>query len=154
MTGRRVLAAIAALLMLTAVLPPAVAWSVNHRRVTRAAADLASIAAALAAWPTADGEPQQRIDVLYGAGGMPPVGSAEAAGWSRAPRAGLSAIRGAPAIGPDPWGNCYLVDVGALVRTGRGLALSAGPDSLIDTPYGALDTGGDDIGMVLTRGAQ
>lgn len=50
----------------------------------------------------------------------------------------------------DPWGNQYLVSVGALDggRSKRGYVwcISAGPDKCLETPTTALETQGDDLG--------
>ena len=58
------------------------------------------------------------------------------------------------AVGPDPWGLRYAVNVGAMVEEGLDtLAVSAGPDGQIDAPFardGGLP-GGDDLLLVVSQ---
>jgi prepilin-type N-terminal cleavage/methylation domain-containing protein len=57
-------------------------------------------------------------------------------------------------LGPDPYGNAYIIHVGAMqkngspISSGRGWILSAGPDGNLDTPPAASVISGDDIGYI------
>ena len=59
-------------------------------------------------------------------------------------------------LGPDPYGNAYIIHVGAMQTNGapigagtpRGWILSAGPDGNLDTAPTASVLGGDDIGYI------
>jgi prepilin-type N-terminal cleavage/methylation domain-containing protein len=60
-------------------------------------------------------------------------------------------------LGPDPWGQAYVVSVGAMEAGGRPVALaarpwilSAGPNGIIETAPDALTLGGDDVGLLLS----
>lgn len=55
------------------------------------------------------------------------------------------------AIGPDPWGNAYVVNVnGFFSSVERVMVISAGPNGQINTAPSATIAGGDDI-MVLVE---
>jgi hypothetical protein len=58
-------------------------------------------------------------------------------------------------LGLDPWGNAYIVSVGAMQSGGlpvaprtRGWILSAGPNGILDTPPSADILAGDDNGFI------
>ncbi|HEY2988021.1 MAG TPA: hypothetical protein VGL11_09865 [Candidatus Binatia bacterium] len=69
-------------------------------------------------------------------------------------------------LGPDPWGNAYIIHIGAIQSTGcavdaaggagcgtasqtaQGWILSAGPDGTLQTGPNAASLGGDDIGYI------
>ena len=151
MTGRRVLATVGLILLATAVVPPLGAFAVNRTRVRAAEAMVRSVAQALR-----DDEPRlvelaRGADVLCGAGRMPLAQAPEARGWVTAPRAGwvgTTGDRGTPP--PDPWGNCYVVNLVAANSSGMAVwALSAGPDGIIGTPFVTSSDApvGDDVWM-------
>jgi prepilin-type N-terminal cleavage/methylation domain-containing protein len=141
--------------------------------------------------PQGASDPQVRFDVLVSPGRAPLVSGADAtpsglraSAWGQGRAGHLAdqlirdtpgyAVRGGPlqpgwngpylssALGPDPWNNQYvvnigLIDAGASVEDGHGRVkqavwiLSAGPDGIIETPFrqpvtGAV-LGGDDIGV-------
>lgn len=57
---------------------------------------------------------------------------------------------------PDPWGNAYIISVGAMERNGSPIALgakgwivSAGPNGVLETAPDAPSLGGDDIGTLV-----
>ena len=53
-------------------------------------------------------------------------------------------------LSPDPWGNAYLLNVGALVDPREtAMILSAGPDGLVQTAPGDRKVQGDDIVLPL-----
>ena len=74
------------------------------------------------------------------------------------PRIGRSRWRGPYVrhLTLDPWGNAYIVSVGAMEKDGspivagaRGWILSAGPNGVLETAPDATDPGGDDLGTIV-----
>ncbi len=56
-----------------------------------------------------------------------------------------------PDVGPDPWGNAYVVNVHGFFRSDENvLVVCAGPNGRIDTPPAATEAHGDDV-VVLVR---
>jgi prepilin-type N-terminal cleavage/methylation domain-containing protein len=63
-------------------------------------------------------------------------------------------------LGPDPWGNAYIVSIGAMEADGspitkpttneksKGWIISAGPNGILETAPDASSLGGDDIGFI------
>ncbi len=152
MTGTRVLAILVVSVLATAVVPPAFAWVVNHRRVVRAEADVAAIAGGLR-----NPDPELRrlataVDVLCGPGPMPHADAAVGP-WTTAPRGALAAaFRDRLPLSADPWGNCYVVNLAAMAAGDSTTVwvLSAGPNGIIETPFLARDAAapaGNDVGM-------
>jgi len=147
-SGRMVLATVGLVLLGTAVIPPLGAAAVNRARLRTAALAVSALADSLR-----DDEDRLRVmarsaDLLCGEGRMPLARQPQARGWVTASGGAwneLSPGRGAPP--PDPWGNCYLVDLAARERDGVVWALSAGPDGIVDTTL--VDPGagpaGDDV---------
>lgn len=151
MSGRRVLATLVLILLATAVVPPLGAFAVNRARVRAAEATVRSVAQAF-------GEDEARLlemargaDVLCGAGRMPLARLPDAQGWVTAPRAGWGTTRaGLAALSPDPWGNCYVMNLAAANSSSMAVwVLSAGPDGIIETPFVASSDApaGDDVRM-------
>jgi len=155
MSGRRVLGAVGLIILLTAVLPPAAAVAVNRARVRTASREASSIADAL----SRPGEELRNAahsvldaGVLCGLGRMPLAETPAAAPWVTTPRAALAAAVGdRQALSPDPWGNCYAVNLAAILSAEPAVlwVLSAGPNGIIETPFvGRSETpAGDDVGM-------
>jgi hypothetical protein len=137
-TGRQVFAALIAIALATAVLPPLAALTVNKRRVGRCERDAAALAARLRALPA----PADSRAVSCTGGRLPEAGSTSAQPWVGTPRDATAALDGL-AVPPDPWGNCYLV--------GSGWVLSAGPNGIVDTPFGVDRAQGDDVGVKISR---
>jgi len=66
-------------------------------------------------------------------------------------------------LGLDPWGNAYVVSIGAMEANGspitkpttgeksRGWIISAGPNGLLETAPDATSLGGDDIGFIFVQ---
>src|SRR3954471_9507519 len=104
MTGSRVLVSLVVILMPTVVLPPAFAWTVNHRRVLRAQTDVAAIASGL----RGDDSQLQRLRAVVGVlcgPGLVPRGDSSLGPWVAAPRGALaSAVRDRAPLPIDPWG--------------------------------------------------
>lgn len=120
--------------------------------------------------------------LLVGPGGVPVRGRAEAAGWDASPgsrsvgllndqlqenAAGYTPHTWGNPFGwrgpyvqdpvePDPWGQRYAVNVGALFRPGLDMiVLSAGPDGRADMPFaqdGGMPTGDDLVALVSPTG--
>lgn len=132
LTAPRVIAVLAAIVVLALVLPYGAVHTLHVRRLetadhtARAIAD--RLSAALHASPS---ETPPAASVLAGPGDQPRAIDER---WSTAARFPLARVLGgAPAIPPDPWGNAYLVNVGADPR--RPLwVISAGPDGILQTP--------------------
>lgn len=149
-SGRQVLAALAGIVLLTAVLPPVGAWALNRYRVNQTAAGaelvvrrLAGRRAELAAAVEAQG-----LAVACGPGRMP---DHEPAGlWVNRARQ-VPALLGAD-LPADGWGRCYLVNIEALRPGAEGTpvwVISAGPDGVIETHPAAERLHGDDVGARL-----
>lgn len=148
MSGAQLIAAIAAIFVATAVIPPAAAWSLNagriaqtSRRVTAAVERLGSTASDIPGFKTNAG-------VVCGPGRVPAVRASDShpahAAWLREVRAAPELFgAGMPT---DAWGRCFLMNIGAWAFGDPVWLLSAGPNGLVETPPDALVTGGDDIG--------
>ena len=151
MTGRRVIAALGAVALVTAVVPPAAAWAVNRRRVGHAEADVRAIAERLRDVRT---DMSVLGDVLRGPGREPRAETEDARLWVETPRrASLAPVLArTTSLSADPWGNSYLVKVGVAGRPATIWILSAGPNGIIDTPFltaaGAAPAG-DDVGVAI-----
>lgn len=151
MSGRRVLATLGLILLATAVVPPVGAFVVNRARVRSAEMAVRSLAQALRENEPWLLEMARGADVLCGLGRIPVTRLPDAQGWVTAPRAGWGTTRaGLGAPSPDPWGNCYVVNLAAANSSSMAVwALSAGPDGIIDTPFVASSDApaGDDVRM-------
>src|SRR5690349_9071600 len=139
-SGRRVAALVALLLILTAVIPPAAAYSLARWRVARAGTLAADAAPRLA-----DRREMLRAlagdkDVVCGPGGVP-SGQGPGLDWVRSPVSAHATL--ADVWPPDPWGRCYLLNARALFNRGAGLLISAGPNGTVDTPLDAASAAGD-----------
>lgn len=155
MTGKRALATLAVIVLATAVVPPAGAWAENRRRINRAMADEAAIAEPLTHAMMQLRKAADDVDVLCGPGRVPLAETPATRRWAAAHRGTLGAEIGESAPVPvDPWGNCYVVNVGALRATEPATlwVLSAGPNGIIETPFIATSSQmpmgpmGDDVG--------
>ena len=156
-SGVRLLLALAAILLLAVVAPPGLATLVNRSRIDRAQEEVRRLADALQDTGLIDrARGQQADDLLGGPGNAPDAPGASQ--WVDGRVGSLSGYVSQP-LRSDPWGNRYLVNIGALrtsdadeVSTGSRVlwVLSAGPNGLIETPYAAsvasAAVGGDDIG--------
>jgi type II secretory pathway pseudopilin PulG len=153
------LGAAVALLLIAALVVPAVAATIVHRRrVARAVADVTRIAAVLRESSREAGAEPSPLSTLAGPGDMPK--SPKFPEWLTGRSEALN-----HATGVDPWGNRYLVNIGAArgldaLRSGappaRAIwALSAGANGIIETPFdqpGATATvGGDDVAVRVWR---
>jgi len=156
LSGPQLAAVLAAILLATAVLPPAAAWWLNQSRVAQTQARaldagerLRSRAADIAAAATA-------VAVACGPGRLPdivPTSSTARAAAASLPAhhdwlVGATRVPGLFGDGmpTDAWGRCFLLNVGDWTSTGPIWLLSTGPNGLADTPATALSVRGDDIG--------
>jgi hypothetical protein len=141
-SGWHVAGVLGLILLATAVLPPVAASRLNQSRIEQAEADTRRIAAYLqhAAQPRTAGIGG---DVVCGTGRLPKPGTQSE--WLRSPETRAD-IFGADRP-RDPWGRCYLANIGGLRTRSPVLVLSAGPNGLIDTVLGAPSPQGDDVGM-------
>jgi hypothetical protein len=54
------------------------------------------------------------------------------------------------AIGPDPWGNAYVVNVNGFFSSAeRAMVICAGPNGQLNTPPSATTAGGDDFMLLI-----
>ena len=148
MSGAQLTVALVAIIVATAVIPPAAAWSLNTARVSqtsRRAIDaverLGKTANDIAGFSTGTG-------VVCGPG-RPPARRAATAHPAHV--AWLRELRAAPELfgagmPTDAWGRCFVMNIGDWASGGPIWILSAGPNGLIETPTNALVAGGDDIG--------
>ncbi len=144
-SGRRVIALLVAILLATAVLPPALAWTVNQRRIDSARAAAAEIARRLVR--RGSEEPgTATVEVLCGPGRLPFAKTGASDPWLAAARGDLAAVIGdSVKVAKDPWGNAYLINLRASSADSRGVVFSAGPNGTIETPFARPVPGGDDI---------
>ena len=149
MSGRRVLVTVGVILLATAVVPPLGAFAVNRARVRTAEAAVQTVAQALLGDERRLRELARDAGVLCGSGRMPMAQLTAAQGWITSPRDEWGATAGASGPPPpDPWGNCYVVNLAATNTPSLAVwALSAGPDGIIDTAFlDAVETpAGDDV---------
>ena len=130
LTLPRVAAALCGIALLALVLPYAAVRSLHERRLNAAERQMQAIAAGVAA---ALGDGATSIPggthILAGPGPRP---LAQDDLWTTAPVFPLARI--APGVSTDPWGNAYLLRI----RDRRAAwIISAGPDGILQTPFGA-----------------
>ena len=93
------------------------------------------------------GRSEGAVPVLLGAAGWPadrmvPLRTVVQGLSSRS----IPGARNVIADSPDPWGNQYLIVVGGAAPGMSVAVICAGPDGIIETPFGIVATrGGDDI---------
>ncbi len=140
MSGGQLAIVLVLIALATAVIPPLGAWSLNRWRVERAAADVEAIAQFLRARRAPVGPADG--GVVCGDGRLPKAAPGGEA-WLRRPTSLQDAF--GPSRPRDPWGRCYVANIGAPPDEPV-LLVSAGPNGLIDTPLGAGAPHGDDVG--------
>jgi type II secretory pathway pseudopilin PulG len=143
-SGRYLAGALVAIALLTFVMPPLVARQVNAARLARATEEAGRIASLAAEDDGTATGVEPRVSragppVLAGPGVTPKF--AEATGWP-AQRA-TSAFNAQS----DPWGNQYLI-VMPTRDSNDAIAVSAGPNGVVETAFGATTCAGDDIVVV------
>lgn len=154
-SGAQLIAALAAILFATAVLPPAAAWTLNRSRIAQTEARARTASDRLRASVDDMDSLARSAGIVCGPGRLParePAAVSARAGVSHpAHAAWLRGARIAPeAFGSgmptDAWGRCFLLNADAWATGGPVWVLSAGPNGVIDTPPNAIALGGDDIG--------
>ena len=154
-TGAQLVAALAAILFATAVLPPAAAWTLNQTRVAQTRERARAATERLRSSSDEMAGLARSTGIVCGPGRLPdrePAAVNTRAGASRpAQTAWLREARIAPDVfgsgmPTDAWGRCFLLNADAWGSGGPVWLVSAGPNGVIDTPPNALALGGDDIG--------
>jgi len=145
-SGRQLAGALIAIALLTFVLPPLASWQVNVSRVNRAhdeAKHIAELAVRDDGTTTGIGPGVKRVSplVLAGPGAAPKF--ADGSNWPE--QRATSAL----SAQPDPWGNHYLV-VMPTQDNNAAIVVSAGPNGVVETQFGATTAAEDDI-VVLKR---
>ena len=116
MSVKALVAALAAILVLALVVPPAAATWEHRRRIARAWSKAGAIARRSSACPR---DPR----VATGPGHMPTTSAGRSAVEDVTVRTEVCGL----ALGPDPWGNGYLI--------GPTWVLSAGANGIVETPF-------------------
>ena len=154
-SGVQLIAALAAILFATVVLPPAAAWTLNQTRVAQTRERARTATERLRAGGNETRGLARSVGILCGPGRLPARNlaaiSARAQLSYAAHRAWLGGARMAPELfgsgmPTDAWGRCFLLNADAWTTGGPVWLLSAGPNGWIDTSPNALALGGDDIG--------
>ena len=154
-TGPQLVAALAAIVFATAVLPPAAAWTLNRTRIAQTRGRARVATERLRTGGDGIAGLMQSAAIVCGPGRLPsrePANISARAELSHAAhRAWLRGARVAPdlfgsGMPTDAWGRCFLLNADAWAAGGPVWLLSAGPNGWIDTPPNALALGGDDIG--------
>ena len=150
---RGLVLALTTIALLAFVLPSVVAARLQQNRVSRAQAQVHAVADRLgtaglkAAMATLLA---QDIGVLTGPGDQ--ILESTDRTWLVARQAPLQSYVTLPsdAVTPDPWLRALQINVGAHRQGGRVWILSAGPNGIIETPFGGADIpGGDDVAAPL-----
>ena len=153
-SGAQLVAALAAILFATAVLPPAAAWTLNQSRIAQTWERARTASERLRAGSDEAAALMQSAGIICGPGRLPsrsPTIGSSAARSQATHTAWLRGARIAPELfgsgmPTDAWGRCFLLNTNAWSTGGPVWLLSAGPNGWIDTPLNALVLGGDDIG--------
>jgi hypothetical protein len=148
MRGGTLVAALLGILCATAVVPPGAAWWLNARRISTTHERIDRMAGVLMRGSGQAHVFATGVRVVCGPGRLP---EGNASLTSAVHEAWVTAATMAPdAFGAegdtDAWGRCLLLEVGTGGHGTAGWLLSAGPNGAIETPLGAPQLGGDDIG--------
>ena len=154
-SGAQLVAALAAIVFATAVLPPAAAWALNWSRIAQTRERARAATERLRTGGDAVAGLVQNGGIACGPGRLP--GRTHSESNARAEllhpehRDWLRDARMAPELfgagmPTDAWGHCFLVNAGAWATGGSVWLLSAGPNGWIDTAPNAIALGVDDIG--------
>ena len=139
LTLPRLVAALGAIVILALVLPYMAVQTFHQRRLDRADRQLQSIAASVSARVATNPSAVPAATHVLAGSGQPPIVTDDE--WNTASAFPLARVIGD--IGPDPWGNAYLVN---LADRRHGWVISAGPDGILQTPFtpGTASPAGDD----------
>ena len=154
-SGPQLVRAPIAIVVTTAVLPPAAAWLLNSSRITQTQTRAESAADYLRAHP--EHVAGAVIAVACEPGRLPQLVPEMASARAAVRLLGshgdwvLGATSAPELFGEgmptDAWGRCFLLNARAHRFAGPTWLLSAGPNGLIETPIDALTLGGDDVGV-------
>ena len=142
-SGKQLLGALGVVVLATAVLPPVAAWWLNARRIDETAARARMMASGL--------QVEGSAGVVCGPGQLPdpPVEARTSVHDAWVVTAVLNPALVGDGAPTDAWGRCFVFDADALARGATAWLLSAGPNGAIETPRGAPQLAGDDIGVVV-----
>jgi type II secretory pathway pseudopilin PulG len=145
-SGRTVALVSLLVVLATAVVPPLGAFLVNRGRIQTAEETAFALSKSFARGLL---ERPSGLDVLCGSGRVPRALLPGTRAWAEGSRGGwTNAAPGRAAPSPDPWGNCYLVNIAAATWSDSIVwVLSAGPNGIVDTPFFSRQEapGGDDV---------
>ena len=128
LTMARVAGALGVIFILALVLPYVAVRTLHQRRLDLADRQLESIAADLSARLGSNPSAAPGGTQVLAGTGLRPVANDDV--WNTARAFPLARVTGE--VGPDPWGNAYLVNV---ADRGRMWIISAGPDGILQTPF-------------------
>ncbi|HEX9367584.1 MAG TPA: hypothetical protein VF921_13210, partial [Vicinamibacterales bacterium] len=128
LTMPRVAGALGVIVILALVLPYVAVRTLHQRRLDRADRQLQSIATDVAARLGANPSAAPGGTQVLGGTGIRPMATDDL--WNTAPAFPLGRV--IQDIGPDPWGNAYLVNVADRRRM---WVISAGPDGILQTLF-------------------
>jgi hypothetical protein len=156
LTGAQLAVALVGCLLLSVVVPAAIATRLHAARIARADRQVRAIAASLD-WTGLAGAATDAPELVFVGPGANPKLAANG-GWSDVRQVGLPTASLDFAVTPDPWGNHYVIYPPHRLSAAAGgpigmWVLSAGPNGIIDTPFRQPSEGaairGDDIGQRL-----
>lgn len=139
----RVAAALCAIAILALVLPYVAVQAFHQRRLDRADQHLEAMAAALGDVLVTSSVIPPGTQLLAGDGPRPVVHDDL---WTTA--AAFPVAKAIADPGPDPWGNAYLVNIR---DRSKAWVISAGPDGILQTPFGAPNAPVADDRVVTVR---
>jgi hypothetical protein len=128
LTMPRVAGALGVIVVLAFLLPYLAVRTLHQRRLDRADRQLQSIAADVSARLGSNLSAAPAGTQVLAGTGLRPVVTDDL--WNTAPAFPLARVL--EDVGPDPWGNAYLVNVADRRRI---WIISAGPDGILQTPF-------------------
>jgi prepilin-type N-terminal cleavage/methylation domain-containing protein len=153
--------------ILAGILVPFIIKEIDEAKVTKAKADVKSIATAIAIlkkdtgyWPVTP-DCTSTVTILKGSGGVMPA-FAVVANWDTSESNTFENYlqvddngcwpvtwRGPymKQVSADPWGHSYIANATEFLSTEAVWILSAGPNGTVETGRGAMALSGDDIGI-------
>lgn len=151
-SGAQLAAALVAIVVATAVLPPAAAWTLNEIRIAQTQARASAAAERLRV--SSNGAATTGTGIACGPGRLPDLVPSTATARAAALPSHAAWLLGATmapelfgaGMPTDAWGRCFLLNAAAWASGGPAWLLSAGPNGLVETSTRAGAPGGDDIG--------